>query len=152
MTEEDWLACTDPTPMLEFLRGKASDRKFRLFAVACCRSIIHLADERCRSALAVADQFVDGLASEQALEYARRSAYDVFCEFQGVPEEVGSVVSLACSLETLEENSVEVAATAVALATEGADRDEPRHSRIRRAFPSFRRTGHRSACHPCRCP
>jgi hypothetical protein len=37
MMEAEWLACADPTPMLDFLRGKASDRKLRLFAVVCCQ-------------------------------------------------------------------------------------------------------------------
>jgi hypothetical protein len=39
MKEADWLACTDPHRMLEFLRGKASSRKLRLFTVACCRHL-----------------------------------------------------------------------------------------------------------------
>lgn len=30
MTEADWLRCTGP--MLDFVRGKASERKLRLFA------------------------------------------------------------------------------------------------------------------------
>src|SRR5215469_4021386 len=37
MTEQAWLQATDPTPMLEFLRGKVSERKSRLFAFACWR-------------------------------------------------------------------------------------------------------------------
>jgi hypothetical protein len=38
MTEAEWLASADPTTMLAFLRGKASDRRLRLFAVAVYRA------------------------------------------------------------------------------------------------------------------
>ena len=39
MTDQEWLVCADPDKMLQFLRGKASDRKLRLFACACCRLV-----------------------------------------------------------------------------------------------------------------
>lgn len=37
MTEAEWLCCADPVTMLDFLRGRTSERKLRLFAVAVCR-------------------------------------------------------------------------------------------------------------------
>ena len=36
MTEAEWLTATDPTSMLEFLQGKASDRKLILFCLVWC--------------------------------------------------------------------------------------------------------------------
>ena len=55
MIEAEWLACSDPTPMLEFLREMVSDRKLRLFGVACCRWIEELLpDTRSQQAVAYA--------------------------------------------------------------------------------------------------
>jgi hypothetical protein len=74
MTEADWVTCTDPQKMLEFLRGKASDRKLRLFACACCRRFwSRLPHEPCRKAIEVTEAFVDGAVSEDTFLAALRA-------------------------------------------------------------------------------
>jgi hypothetical protein len=88
MTEADWLACGDPMTMLEALRGRASERKLRLFAVACCRGIWHLlADERSRAAIAVIEQYADGLVGRERLVAARDGAREAKRRFP-VPAQV----------------------------------------------------------------
>jgi len=75
MIEAEWLACTDPHLMLEYLRSKPIDRKLRLFAVACCRKCWDLlADERGRVAVETAERFADGQAALSDLNYAKVAA------------------------------------------------------------------------------
>ncbi len=76
MTEMEWMTCSHPKPMLLFLREKMSDRKLRLFAVACCRRIWSLlTSEYSRMAVEVAEQFADGLVIEDDLASAWTAAH-----------------------------------------------------------------------------
>jgi hypothetical protein len=68
MTEDEWLVCTDPRPMLESLRDKVSERKLRLFMVACCRRVWNALEEDDRQApVEVAERFADGQADAEEL-------------------------------------------------------------------------------------
>lgn len=61
MTEEEWLAATDPVPMLAFRRDLASNRKMRLLAVGCCWRLRQVKFEpTIRDALAAAELYADG--------------------------------------------------------------------------------------------
>jgi hypothetical protein len=62
MTEQEWLACDDPTPMLEFLEDKASERKLRLFAVACCRSVWLRLPISVKETVVVLERYLEGKA------------------------------------------------------------------------------------------
>jgi hypothetical protein len=76
--EAEWLACTDPAPLLIFLRGKVSDRKLRLFAVACCRRLWHLLeDERSRTLVELCEAQAHGPVNRAELALAFRGNYEV---------------------------------------------------------------------------
>ena len=77
MTEQEWLACADTTPMERFLEGRgwATNRRWRLWACSCIRRIWHLlADQRCRRAVEVAEAFADGAADHRGLKRTYQAA------------------------------------------------------------------------------
>jgi hypothetical protein len=73
MTENEWQTASEPQAMLEFLqrRGRVSERKRRLFAVACSRRMWDWIDVLGRGAVDVAEKFADGLTGPEELRAAR---------------------------------------------------------------------------------
>ncbi|MBY0524953.1 MAG: hypothetical protein K2R98_16225 [Gemmataceae bacterium] len=75
MTEAEWLTAAEPAPMLEYLTGKLSERKARLFAAAVCRLVWPLlTDERNRAAVEVAERYADGTATARQIAAAHTAA------------------------------------------------------------------------------
>jgi hypothetical protein len=65
MTEDGWLACTEPHGLLHLLRGK---RKSRLFAAACCRRLFPLLPNwPARGIVEAAERFADGQIGRRRL-------------------------------------------------------------------------------------
>ena len=78
MTEAEWLACTDPNKMLDFLpSSRWGSRKQRLFGCITCRRLWWklLTDDRSRRAVEIAELYADGLASEFELRAACEEAW-----------------------------------------------------------------------------
>jgi hypothetical protein len=98
MTELEWLTSPDRLAMLDFLQDQASDRKLRLFAVACCRRLWPLLNEEvCRETVRAAERYADGLASEAELRCWRAAAEET-C---GWPTRWdGDLVRAACGTAT----------------------------------------------------
>jgi len=75
LREPEWFRSSQPQEMLTFLRGKSSERKLRLFGVACCRQICgEMRDERSRRAIEIAEDFAEGRCDKRTLSLARQDA------------------------------------------------------------------------------
>jgi hypothetical protein len=102
MTEVEWLSCSDPSAMLEFV-GKANDRKVRLFASACCYRLWDWLSDECRQMLKVFERHADdpqqpdvgdiefraafqkaGVAAPEALKGAFDAGLIALCEYWDV--------------------------------------------------------------------
>jgi len=101
MTEQEWLECTDPMPMLEYLLAKhlannfemrqvASRamrgrngwaRKFRLYACGWCRRFWNnIQDRRLRNAVAITEEYADGLVNDTEFRTAKRQARAAYAQ------------------------------------------------------------------------
>jgi hypothetical protein len=73
MTEAEWLSCTDPAPMLAFLRGKARDRKLHLFILSCYRRYWFFRfNDIAQRAAEVLERYADNTATAEELKKTRR--------------------------------------------------------------------------------
>src|SRR5262249_46511783 len=78
MTEQEWLHGTKSEIMLIFLKGKASERKMRLFLVACARTAWdRFEDATLRKAVETAERYADGLVSEADFDTSRNDVYSL---------------------------------------------------------------------------
>ncbi len=105
MTEGEWRSSNHPAPMLSFLAGRrrTSQRKFRLFACACCGQMVNYLNRFSRKALTVAEGYADGEVTEEKLRFAwqeaRRAAQAARRQGRATDEGVALSVTLTCELD-----------------------------------------------------
>jgi hypothetical protein len=114
MNESEWLSGADPMPMLQLLRGRASDRKLRLFACACVQRL-SLPDERIGAVVRTSEFYADAKAGWNELSAARRMARVIAREAMQRPGQVGYGAGPVAWVEATAHPSAWVAAGRVAL-------------------------------------
>jgi hypothetical protein len=111
--------------MLQLLRDKASARKLRLFAVACCRRVSQLAG---LPEIAVAERAADGRATEDELAEARaesaRGYEQSMGQFSYVPPPA-YVFAFGAALAAASSSTTEAAEGAAQAATFAGDSEPP---------------------------
>ena len=74
MTEAEWLAATDSVTMLDYLRGKMSDRKLRLFTCAVCRQLAPFVETvSFIQGIELAESYADGKGTKAAMKRQRQT-------------------------------------------------------------------------------
>jgi hypothetical protein len=109
ITEEKWLGWdTRPIDLANFALPRASERKIRLFAVACCDLVADkMVDPRSRQAVEMALRHADGTATDEELSAAFDAAYKASVSIvgkgireRGLPDQTSAesgAAALACS-------------------------------------------------------
>lgn len=135
MTEAEWLACHDAIAMLEFLEGKASERKLRLFGAACCRRIDPALFAPAHQALVEAvELFSDNLIDENAFRAALEPVSQLWGEIESDDWEPQRYVTAAARhLETGGGAPWAAGFSARAIARQCCPEQDPQHNLIGQA-------------------
>jgi hypothetical protein len=112
MTEAEWLASEDPSQMLAFLegRGYGSNRKFRLYAVGCCRSVWSwLKDVRSRSAVEAAERYADGYVTPDEMRLAFINAIAAVSDCRdSIPSEYQAIAAYLAAARNINESESKI--------------------------------------------
>jgi hypothetical protein len=147
MTEAEWLAATDPMPMLEFLRGKASDRKIRLLLCAIGRLMpdCYVREEEA-AALQIAERYADSQATLDELNHCRNQLKRIWVRNSSKYVPIGWSSLLVCSRRMVMQSCFELCSRTVRarIVETGAEptweRDrQQRQTLLRRERPIFAR-------------
>ncbi|MDB5307637.1 MAG: hypothetical protein JWO38_1839 [Gemmataceae bacterium] len=129
MTEAEWLACEDLEAMLQFLRGKTSDRKLRLFAAESFRHLVRLLpDQRQHRAIEFLEEMAEGTGTMgsrgEAMGNARRALPSQAVMGSGNPTDDPHFVALMLYRELASSSIAVHATTAPAGLMKGAAEQE----------------------------
>jgi hypothetical protein len=104
MTDTEWLACNSPEEMLLYLRGRASGRQLRLFAVACCRrGWDRITVSALKELVERVEQYVDRPTSEAEWREAFRSVpSDYFTAYVAWPDALRAALTVSHGWRGLE--------------------------------------------------
>ena len=101
MTEAEWEQCLSRRLLLQFIEDQASERKLRLWAIACCRQRWDLfSDKSHRKLIEAAEQYADGTGTSDDLKRLVRPFEYSWTKNWPSKEGVyvaSAVVPLACS-------------------------------------------------------
>jgi hypothetical protein len=94
VSETLWFSANEPSLLLCFLKGKTTNRKIRLFAVACVRRIwAQVEDNVSRAVVRTVERFADGRKGVADLRAARTVAASLLARAAGRPAAVAEAVA-----------------------------------------------------------
>ncbi len=133
MNEAEWLACSDPVPMLKLLdrHDLLDDRRQRLFDCACVRRAWHLLlDQRGRNAVKIAEKYADGFTRLGDLREAQADAFAAAQQLPGAPNLYTVLAAAAGAAWEFRSGADPVKQAAAAIAWEGLTEKGPPTRRI----------------------